>query len=82
MSFWSRVSGIGGAAVDHAAAWGDLAVDIARAPFTEDEYEGFQNTLLGIIQDDLIGNVMMSAGRYLPSFVNLSERSLAKLLVE
>ena len=61
MSFWSRVSGIGGAAVDHAAAWGDLAVDIARAPFTEDEYEGFQNTLLGIIQDDLIGNVMMTA---------------------
>jgi hypothetical protein len=55
------MSSLGGSVVDLASESLELAFDVGRAPFTEDEYEGFQNTLLGIIQDNLIGGIMMSA---------------------
>ena len=58
---WGRMSQIGGAVLDLSAGSLELFFDIARAPISPDEYEGFQNTLLGIIQDNLIGGVMMSA---------------------
>jgi len=61
MGFWDRISKIAGAVVDHGEAWKDLTFDVVRAPFTEDEYEGFGNTLLGIIQDDVVGGLMMTA---------------------
>ena len=58
---WGRMSQLGGSVVDLTSESLELAFDVGRAPFTEDEYEGFQNTLLGIIQDNLIGGIMMSA---------------------
>ena len=58
---WGRMSSLGGSVVDLTSESLELAFDVGRAPFTEDEYEGFQNTLLGIIQDNLIGGIMMSA---------------------
>jgi hypothetical protein len=61
MGFWDRLSKIAGAVVDHAEAWKDLSFDIVRAPFTDDEYEGFGNTILGIVQDDVVGGLLGTA---------------------
>ena len=61
MGFWDRLSKIAGAVVDHGEAWKDLSFDIVRAPFTDDEYEGFGNTILGIVQDDVVGGLLGTA---------------------
>ena len=58
--FFGRLSQIGGAFIDHGEAWGDFIGDIVRSPV--DIYQdGFTDTLLKIIQDDVIGGLMMTA---------------------
>jgi hypothetical protein len=58
--FFGRLGQIGGAFVDHGAAWGDFVGDVVRSPV--DIYQdGFTDTLLKIIQDDVIGGLMMTA---------------------
>jgi hypothetical protein len=58
--FFGRLGQIGGALLDHGSAWGDFIGDVARSPV--DIYQdGFTDTLLKIIQDDVIGGLMMTA---------------------
>lgn len=58
--FFGRLGQIGGAVLDHGAAWGDFIGDVVRSPV--DIYEdGFTETLLKIIQEDVIGGLMMTA---------------------
>lgn len=58
--FFGRLGQIGGAFIDHGEAWGDFIGDIVRSPV--DIYQdGFTDTLLKIIQDDVIGGLMMTA---------------------
>jgi hypothetical protein len=61
MSFASRVSGIATGFYTLGSEIVETGWDTIRSVFTPDEYEGVGDTIVGIIQDNLISGVMGSA---------------------
>jgi hypothetical protein len=61
MSFMSRVGGIIGGFTNLGGEIVETVWDTARSVVTPDEYEGVGDTILGIVQDNLISGVMQAA---------------------
>ena len=61
MAWYDRIGKIASGVVDLGSEVVELGIDIAKAPFVEDEYEGIGNTIIGIMQDNVIGGVLSSA---------------------
>ncbi len=61
MSFMSRVGGIIGGFTNLGEEIVETVWDTARSVVTDDEYEGVGDTILGIVQDNLISGVMQAA---------------------
>ena len=61
MSFMSRVGGIIGGFTNLGGEIVETVWDTARSVVTDDEYEGVGDTILGIVQDNLISGVMQAA---------------------
>lgn len=61
MAWYDRIGKIASGVVDLGGEVVELGIDVVKAPFVEDEYEGIGNTILGIMQDNVIGGVLSSA---------------------
>ena len=61
MAWYDRIGKIASGVVDIGSEVVELGIDIAKAPFVEDEYEGIGNTIIGIMQDNVIGGVLSTA---------------------
>ena len=61
MAWYDRIGKIASGVVDLGSEVVELGIDIAKAPFVEDEYDGIGNTILGIMQDNIIGGVLSTA---------------------
>ena len=61
MAWYDRIGKIAGGVLDLGSEIVDLNIDIVRSVVTEDEYDGIGNTIIGIVQDNVIGGVLASA---------------------
>ena len=61
MAWYDRIGKIAGGVLDLGTEIVELNIDIAKSIVMEDEYEGLGNTIIGIVQDNLIGGVLSSA---------------------
>ena len=73
MGFFDRIEKIVDAAVDLSTARVNTVLDIVTAPFTDDEYEGFTDTVRGIanqyVSDEMVHTLGPGAASRLLSVV-------------
>lgn len=61
MAWYDRIGKIAGGVMDLGSELIELNIDIVKSVVTEDEYDGIGNTIVGIVQDNVIGGVLASA---------------------